>query len=515
MADHNNRLKKRLALSQKREALMIESMPLPAIDATVTGQSASLVPLAPFAEPRSLDAEADALVAEIQGKLDEEKIAALVDACQQECLRAVIGPLGVGRVLFINRDKDGGNVTTIHNMQNGIGPAEEKDKYNRDDYTGGRQNKNKNSFKKSAKKYKDDMKKKYGVLIDETTGRPAMSPEADHIVSCSEYHKSGGFMQSEDDKKEFASDKDNFQILDKMANTSKRDKNATDWVNDNRERFGMDKRRTNSRISRGIKTKNKHLPTTRQKLKFYIKGAARTGIQESGRMGFQQAISVLMDEFIKACFAEVRDVWRNGFIEKIDSNFMSSLKARLTRVAIQVHGRWGDAFHAFRDGVVSGFLSNLLTVAINIFCSTMKKWVRIIREGSMSLYRAVKILAFPPHGMSPVEAAHEASKVVATGIVTGIGILVEDILNKALPISSWGVLAQIAPYISAVVVGLITGLGTAFTAYMLDRLDLFGVNAKARHSHVIAKLNEVIDISYEKAIEQAKAFHGPILLHLT
>lgn len=88
--------------------------------------------------------------------------------------------------------------------------------------------------------------------------------------------------------------------------------------------------------------------------------------------------------------------------------------------------KWEDAVKAFRDGAVSGFISNLLTVVINTVMTTWKRWVRIVREGVTSLYCALKMLAFPPEGMTLEQAAHEASKLLVAGAVVGLGVFGEE-----------------------------------------------------------------------------------------
>ena len=246
----------------------------------------------------------------------------------------------------------------------------------------------------------------------------------------------------------------------------------------------------------------------------FIKNTTITSLNEGGKMGLQQAVGVLMEEFVRAAFAEVKDAWRNGFKQKLDQSFWDAVRVRLERIAHRLAAKWQDAVQAFRDGAVSGFISNILTVSINCFLTTAAKWVRIIREGAMSLYRALKLLAFPPEGMTLEQAAHEASKLLVAGAVVGLGVLVAEGLSKVLAGASSGILVPITEYSVSVIVGLVTGLTIACATYMLDQLDLFGVNTDKRHDLVMAKLNQIIDVSYGHGMEAAKVFDGPPLLHL-
>ncbi len=496
--------------------------------------------------------DADALLAEIHGRLDSEKIGALIDACQKECLQAVIRPFGLARVLF--QDKDGGNVDTVHNARNQVyATSEEQERY--------ADHKANNPYNKEAKhKYHSDPRyvqsnrassaaQKAGGVADEYTGKnigPHDKKHQDHVVSAKEVHDDPGRVLAEVDGVALANRQTNLKATSETINTSKgamtadafiqyveetkipdlKDKIAKiegkasptqedlqkieKYKRELEEFESLDKDKLRAADAAARKEIDGKINKAYYTSSKFLKNAAVTSATEGGRMALQQAIGVLMEEFVRAAFAEVRDVWHNGFRGKVDDAFLDVLKLRLMRVADRVQAKWKDAALAFRDGFISGFLSNLVAIAINAFVTTSARWVRITREGFMSLYRAMKTLAFPPEGMSFAEAADAASKLMAAGIVTGGGILLEEVVEKALA----GVLGPLAPYVSAIAVGVATGLCTVFAVHMLDRLDLFGVNARTRHAQVMAKLDETISLSYDRALEAGSAFDPPSLLHL-
>src|SRR5690554_4458650 len=55
--------------------------------------------------------------------LRDERLQNLMESCQQEVLRQIIGPFGLTPAMF--DDKDGGNVTTLHNFNQGITATDE------------------------------------------------------------------------------------------------------------------------------------------------------------------------------------------------------------------------------------------------------------------------------------------------------------------------------------------------------------------------------------------------------
>jgi len=91
--------------------------------------------------------------------------------------------------------------------------------------------------------------------------------------------------------------------------------------------------------------------------------------------------------------------------------------------------------------------------------------------------------------MTLAEAAHEASKLLGAGFVISMGIFAEEAIAAYLkPLGP-----QLSEILSVVTAGILTGLGSLLVVFMLDRIDLFGVNAKDRHKFIIGELNKQID----------------------
>lgn len=498
-------------------------------------------------DPRQLpQMDPDTLLGEIREGLKEKHFEALVDSCKRECLQAVIRPFVVARVLF--SDKEGGNVDTVHNVRMNVFATEQeriryeereayeiaKDKYKQD-----KKYRDENA-KISKRKCAEKGKKVDDSYTDNQLGL-GEDRDLDHVVPTSEVHNDAGVYLAELNPIELANNELNLKPTNASINRSKNgdtakqfaarlrqqsearkekikelesldsltDKQAKELnklkkletVNEEKLLKADDaaRKEMNSSINKAYYTSNK-----------FIGSAISTGISEGRRMGTQQALGVLMEEFVLAAFDEVKDAWKNGFVARVDDGFLAALKERLMRVVARVLAKWREALTAFKDGSISGFLSNLVTVIINMFFTTSARLVRVIREGFMSLYRALKLLICPPEGMSFAEAADAATKLLAAGCVTGVGVMLEQWVETHLLF-----LGPLAPYASTIVSALVTGLGTVFVTYMLERLDLFGVQAKCRHDKVMTKLNDMVCISYEKALEDSAIFSEPALLHLT
>lgn len=234
--------------------------------------------------------------------------------------------------------------------------------------------------------------------------------------------------------------------------------------------------------------------------KKFAKDLAHSGVNEGVKMGAQQAFGLLLVEFMSASFSEIK----NAFANRHDTGgLIKDLKQRLGRIARRVASKWKDVIDSFFNGFLSGFLSNLVTTIINIFTSTARRTVRLIREGVFSLLRALKIVLFPPEGTTRRESAHEAMKLVAGGGILVAGIALEEVVEglvRTLPF---------AEIVTAVIVGALTAMCIAIVTHLIDRMDLLGVIAKQRNEYVINKLdqqNKDLKDSSNKLLEEIESF---------
>jgi hypothetical protein len=266
----------------------------------------------------------------------------------------------------------------------------------------------------------------------------------------------------------------------------------------NAEHYGVDRELVNKQHQKGRAAAERHAPSTVTKAKYYSVNAAKTGVSQGVKLGFQQAIGLVLCEFFQATFDEIGDVYKKGFvIEGEDPKFFNTLSKRLKKIAKRVGGRWKDAFKAFEAGFISGFLSNLVTVIINTFVKTGKRIVRVIREGFFSLLRAMSLLCCPPEGMTFEQAAHEASKLIAAGLTVIAGISIEqyvDTLIKGVPL-----LEPLSDLLTVVLIGATTGLATTFIVYAIDKIDFFNVNDAEKHHQIVASMESSLNAMFGRS----------------
>jgi hypothetical protein len=465
------------------------------------------------------EAEVQELLAEVGKGFDKDKFDNLLCACRKDVLNAVVAPFGLGRIVS-NFDKNGGNVDTINNAREGVYATDyEKGAYaGRGDYN----TQEYHSHKKYIEKNRLDAGvQDQGNLTDGYTGdgmAPNSKRDLDHVMSAKEIHDDPGRVLADVYGPDVANMDSNLTSTDRAINRSKGSKEAKEFA----AYLDGKKAERNSRINE-LKSKPNISDQERKELnklekldsvdvkeliakddearkkynavlfkeyygsKKFLTNTAKTSAMEGGKMGTQQALGLVICEFFEATFDEVKDIYVNGYAAGYDDpRFFMVLKQRLSHISARIAARWKDACKAFAGGFISGFLSNLVTVVINMFVRTGKRMVRIIREGFFSLIRAIKLLCFPPEGMTFAEAAHEASKLIGTGLVIAGGVLLETAIDGLIKATPW--LEPFADILTVVLVGALTGIASTFVVYGIDKMDLFKVNDKAKHEYVMGKL---------------------------
>lgn len=462
------------------------------------------------------DDEVNATLRELRGKFDSARAHEMANACKNGVIASIAKPFGLGKVVA-RGDKVGGNVSTVSNAKKGIFANEtdrerweewektQTQKFDRKPYEKGIKQLRKQAFNKSNE-IEDGYTGK--ILPVGANGRHDGRTQVDHVVSAKEIHDRSDLALyfSEEERIDIATSTSNFCFTESRLNQSKGEKRLSEWMAlkspdgvSNAERFEMKKGLTVARdiyARAGINSKV---------VKEVSNRLAETGAVEGTKLGLQQAIGILLMEFVNALWSELKDVHARGFKEGVgSSSFLQSLKKRFLRVSKAVMARWKDVVTAFGAGAISGFFSNLVTFLIQGLGKTLARVNRIIREGFFSLLHAIKVVCFPPPEMTLRQAAHEATKLIAAGLTIAGGILIEEFVEKAL--LSIPVLGLFASLIAPVAVGILTGITASILVYFIDKADLFGVIAEQRYEFVRDSLERDIAVLWNESQDLLQEF---------
>lgn len=472
-----------------------------------------------------LDEEIEELLNSIEKEFDKARLSLLVDSCKLSTLNAIIKPFGLAGVIF--KDKVGGNVDTIHNVRDGVYATDEnKRRYEeRPEYVFSDYHDKNNNYGK----HKDILRgvKNSGESVtDAYTKMQTNDPSVEHIIPASKISNDPAVFLARANGPEVANDDNNLVYINRQLNSSKKDRTPSEYVDDtkalsaekrqqmldslnNREEHLSplaEKRKSlieqkNAVIENEAEIKQMERDAQRKidsdlsgkyyKSKEFMQTVGKTGVAEGLKMGTQQAIGLLLREFALSVFDEIGDIFSKNRDIKINAAFLQDLKERLSRISTRVLSKWKDVVKAFSDGAISGFLSNIITVIINAFITTSKRAVKMIREGFYSLFRAIKLLMFPPENMTMQEAAHESSKLIASGLIISGGILIEESLQKVL--ATVPVIGIFSDLISSVILGIVTGLSMGLVTYLIDRIDFFKVNKQKLKEYISSRLDSFID----------------------
>ena len=446
--------------------------------------------------------EVDALLTDIASQWSDKQFELVLANCKRSVLNTMTGAFGLGSLAAV-LDNTGGNITTVHNAENAIfAKDKDRDRYNvaydHNDYVdGGFNPKRKQLFQKTES------------IVDAYTGKELPKngqTHLDHVISAKKIHDDKLLRLSTDVHKrdKIATDVKNLVPTNSALNQSKSDNDLIEWMHSpnaklkngttNAEYYHIDVDRAEDVYS----IANQHYQREKTLAVFTHFGSevAVTGVQEGFKMGCQQSFGLLLTEFFAASFDEIMDAYSNGLTANLDNpGLFEALRVRLRRITKRVLARWQDTLIAFSDGALSGFFSNLITLLINTFITTGKRIVRVIREGFMSIMNALKMMAFPPEGMTPEQATDAALKLLATGVIISLGVLTEEVVEKLVSAFVTTHIPLLVPYaggIAAAIVGAMTGIVSALLVYGLEKLDIFGVAEQRQHEFVLNQLDHLL-----------------------
>ena len=113
---------------------------------------------------------------------------------------------------------------------------------------------------------------------------------------------------------------------------------------------------------------------------------------------------------------------------------------------------------------MGGILASLTTTLCNIFFSTAKNIVRIIRQSWASLVEATKIMLFNPDCLPFGERFRATAKVISTGASIVVGTLVNDLVSKA----GFATIPVVGNIIVTFCGTFVTGIMSCSLLYLLD-----------------------------------------------
>lgn len=427
---------------------------------------------------------------EIAGLIEEinagPQVASQVDFAEglkNVVIDSILGPFGLSAAMF--DDRDGGNITTVHNFEKGV-VANDADAQRQSDWVKANSDGFDRKGHSTAHDYDAQLKAERKPLFQSTptiesayTGKELPKDgraHRDHVVSASEIERSakGQLGQSREDRVKTANSHDNLVWAEDGLNMSKSDLDALQWaekvkVRDgvemtNAEYFGVDKEllKETYETARSSVDSAQNLAV----LKKQVKEFCSEGGKEAGKLAMRQVLGLILKELATGVIDDIRHVIRQGF-QSLE-HLASLLRARMEAMAETIKQKWAAFLAEGAAAGLTGLLSSLITLVINSFITTAKRVVTIIREATLAVVKSIKLIVSPPEGMTGGQIAGEVLKLLAGSLVTAATLSLQELLAKT--IESVPLFAPFAQDIAIVLVGILSGAMGLLTVLAFDRL---------------------------------------------
>lgn len=399
---------------------------------------------------------------------------------------------------FLIRDQHGGDVDTIHNVreigkdsemtyknQNNARNYNDRGEYNTKEYHAGG---NFQRIKHDTRK--DQINNGFMPIEDQYTGKKNLgfygksgpsdrNAELDHVVEAKAIHDDTGRVLAELNGAKLADAEENFAWTNKSLNTS-----MGSWARHRNEQWrkehGTDAPLSEVDMKAYIKahpdldedTKSKILDQYEKSRNAYEakinrayytskkfwKDSGTAALKLGLKMGLRQALGLVFTEIwftVKDAMIECR---KNG--ENLFQNIAKAVKKGLKNAK----KKFRDIWNKFIEGSIAGVLSSLVTTLANIFFTTAKNIIKIIRETWASFTQACNILFINPDSYPLGERFVAAAKILATGASVVAGSMVSQLLTDC-PVGKIPVVGEILPTFCSV---LVTGIMSCSFLYLLD-----------------------------------------------
>lgn len=423
------------------------------------------------------------------------------DELEKTVVNSLVTSFGLDFLLF--KDKLGGDVNTVHNVRQRVWATDqERQRYGQrgayaDQAAAYHQHEN-----YRATGARDKGLQQQGGLHDAYRSKPMAVHEQrnlDHVISASEVHDDAGRALAELDGVSLANQSSNLQTTHESINKSKKQtptaeylKKLPDLIASHEAGLAKDSarlaamprdtpeqaqrvREMEDRIRKGKNKVDalKSIDTEAMLAKdssarkaydaevnqrYYTSskflGASASAACSAGwQMGTRQMLGMVMAELwfeLRSSLPHILEKLRGDFRFPV---FLSKIKRTMGNIWTRLQARFRDFLTTFREGVFAGILSSVTTTLFNIFATTSKRVIKILREMWGQLVKAIKLLAFNPEKLPFVELCKAVVTVLNTGVAAVLGTIVYAELATVCHFPFGG---ELAGFCGALVTGVFT-----------------------------------------------------------
>lgn len=454
----------------------------------------------------------------LKSKLSKNQTATLLNLCKDNVLQTIEGQFGLASLVITS--KDGGNVTTAYNFEKGV-VATKADEVKYQAYKASQEGEWSEVRKNAG--YDDplpQMRKKafqtQDKIIDAYSGKELPKDgraHLDHIVSAKEIESNAKahLSLSVEERAKIATNDKNLAWSEASANQSKGDNKMSEWIDKHDkktgqtkgEKYGIDKEKALQKDKEARKYVYNEIDTAT--LKKYSTELLSTGGKDAAKMAAYSAIGVILRELVAGLFDEIKATFKNKgeSLKEIFNRF----KERLQKILANIKAKWKEIVGGSIEAGIMAFCSNIVVFVINLFFTTLKRVVSVIRAGFVSIVQAVKILANPPKDMPKDEVGFAALKILTTGLIGALSLGLAEGIEKLLlsvpvlaPIMAFPVPVineSIGTILSTTLSAIIGGLLSTIAIYYMDKWAS-GDKESNLQIQIMAKSGEVVNYKLQQ-----------------
>ncbi len=333
--------------------------------------------------------------------------------------------------------------------------------------------------------------KKEGRLRDAYTGEAIARngrTDLDHIIAAREIHEDRGRVLAGLKGEDLANSPENLVPTNPRANRSKKADSMEDFL---KRRGGEYSAEQQARM-RKLDAQTRKAYNARLGAAYYTSDFWQDAAMAAGKVGMQMGVR-------QAAGFVLAEVWfavREKMAATHSSKFRDMLLAAGEGVregGIRAKQKFGHILSRFSEGVAAGLLSSLITTLCNIFFTTARHIVRILRQTFATVVAAGKVLLFNPDNLLFGDRMKAALTILAVGASAVAGIMVSEFASKA------GLAA--VPVIGDTLVTflgvLVSGLLSCGLVYFLDNCDVV--------KRAVSFLNKIHTVEYDIAFYRKHA----------
>lgn len=456
----------------------------------------------------------------------------------QELEKTVVRSLATsfGMDFLIFEDKRGGNVDTIHNARQGIYASEaECQKFQkRPEYDSSYYHSDDGYIQRGRS---DKMDHQAGNLQDSYRQKNMAAHEhrdLDHVISAKEIHNDAGRVLAGIDGSDLANTDGNLESTHRTINRSKQDKSVDDFlvylktaIPQQEVKLEKDKQRLSKMPRNTPEQQHKHrileddIRKDQEKIETlksvdtegmrqkdrsaridyngtinqtyytsskFLKASAFSAATSGLLMGTRQMLGLIMAEIwfeLREQLPIILEKVKSGFKLEV---FIDSIVVTLKNIWERICTRFNNFLIQFKEGMFAGIMSSLTTTLLNIFATSQKMVVKLIREMWGSLVQAIKIITFNPENLGSVDMLKAVSSILAVGVSTVLGTMIYSAL---VPVLSFPFGTELAAFISALSTGIIALGFQYFISHSSSMKKVWDFLGKIDHSYTLEQFRTI------------------------